>query len=291
MKETFPFAANLYDGTGVSPRLEFQGDLNSCLCFGWTSAFEALAARAGKPAQYSVGFLWRYRDPLAGSSITTYAAQINRMGLVLDQHYSYEDLLADKPVPSVAWDNRIFPKVDTKLIAGRDEVMRAISTGHSIVSIRLIGGGDEHCEAIVGHHKDHGFLVHGSGNDLKWRGWDTIDQFKQMHALSCDLFPPKAFEDYHEGDQPSFELGVLHFPILHKHWPMKQAPEVQTDVIYTLAADPTYLKWDDPDCVMSEPIYEPELGILYLPTLDYIFDGKTTRVRKVVARGIELVQR
>lgn len=288
MREAFPQSAYLYEGSGAEPRRELQRR-DDCQTFGWTSALEALAARAGQAQQFSAGYLWLFRDDQAGNTPQTYAALINRIGLIPDALYSYEQALRNDLPNSAAWAGRVRVKVSTKLIAGFAAVMRAISTGHSIVTIRLIGGGVDHCECVIGYDKDKGFLVHGSGNDVTWWAWDTIDQFTQMHAVTADLWPCKPFDGYREADAATFEAGVLRLPEVTVRWPMLKPSVSATGVTMHFTKDDYVVTWDDEEC-QPECTYNASSDVLHMPRLELVIDGIRMPYRNVILTGAGLEQ-
>jgi hypothetical protein len=191
--------------------------------FALTSALEAMAARAGQPVQLSPRFLWVYSDK-SRLSVESVIQTANRVGICRDELCPY--IVADAYPYKVA-DLDEMPglealldaqatgiKVQSERIAGKDDVMRAICLGHSLVTVRVIGGSVEHCEACIGYDKDRGMKIHGSGNNIYWEPWESLPlTITQIHKITGP-WAPVPDPGYVEGDLPTFTDGVLTIPIV-----------------------------------------------------------------------------
>lgn len=289
MREQFSDAVDLYEGTGSQPRLEFQGDVASCLTFGVTSALEALAARAGKPAQYSPRWLWHFRS-MVPNTVPGYLSLINLAGLCQEKFYPYDLATLEQPPESPAFDDAEASdlKVFSRLIAGQTEIKRSLSRGHSLITIRTLPGGDEHCECVIGFNA-LGIKVHGSGNTIQWWPWDTLPEFTQVHELSCEQFPPVAVDGYVPAEAATFVGGVLTVPDIVFRWPMIKAEQRASGVVFHFGSDDFTVTWNDENC-QPEATYNASSDVLHLPRLDLLIDGIRQSFANVVLRNAKLVQ-
>lgn len=220
IRESFP---DVVDFQTERTRLEFQGNLLSCTAFGMTSALEAMADRAGQPVQLSPRYLWFYSDKRT-LSVDSMVYTVNRVGICKDEFcpyvvsdtYPYEVANADEmPGFQAIIDAQWHPiKVSVERIAGKEQIMRALATGHALITVRTLGASVEHCEAAIGYDKAQGLKIHGSGSKIYWQSWDTLDSITQVYALTCEKYPPVPHPDYVEGDIPTFNDGILNIPLL-----------------------------------------------------------------------------
>lgn len=283
MRAVYPKAFGLYDGTGVLPRRELQRR-NDCLTFGITSAAEALFARAGRPVQWSARFLYWVKDPL-DQSIEGYIRLINRVGLCPDALCPYDPELIEAAPGPAAWLALEPIRLSAERIAGREEVINALCSGHSIVSVRGVGEG-EHCEAITRYDEVRGFEVHGSGNDLTWFPWGALaGEFTQLYALSCEQAPAVPCPGYAPAPVPAFELGELRIPELQFVHPFSLEPRAREtffDVVVHFAGGDLGAVAQDQDSVTGRvPLWRVGLQVLMLPVVDVTIDGITTRLHRV----------
>lgn len=280
---TKEFLPPVVDYQTTQTRPEFQGGLLSCTAFGLTSALEVLAERAGKPQQLSPRFLWYYSDK-AHLSVERIVATVNRVGVcrdelcpyIVESEYPYKVKDSDTP-PELdalldAADTRI--RVSIKRLGGKEEVMRSLAHGHSLITVRVIGGSVEHCEACIGY-SDKGMKIHGSGSTIYWEPWESLGLvLTQVYELSCENFPAVPHPDYIEGDLPTFDMatGELSLPVAIVFPIDWQEPSQRfEDVRLTLASFGT-VQIDDPDCAGYWPSWNSRRAILSIPTL--IVEGK-----------------
>jgi hypothetical protein len=216
--ESFPAVV---DFQSANMRPEYQGGLLSCTTFGATSALEAMADRAGFPQQLSPRFLWFYSDK-SRLSVESVVATINRVGICRDELCPY---VASTTPPYTVKDSEELPdlaalldaqatkiKITVERIAGKDEVMRALATGHSLISVRVNPSGSEHVEAIIGYD-DKGVKVHGSGYSIYHEPWESLGLvITQLWKITSCPWAPVPHPDYYEGDQPVFDGTTLTIP-------------------------------------------------------------------------------
>lgn len=241
-----------------APHPEFQGNVNSCIAFGVTSAIEALFARAGNPIQLSPRYLWYYMGQ-QGVSVQHAIDTINRVGLCEERFCPYiiEDLGIPPDFFAIQSAKQLNIQVSISLIAGEEEMKRALATGNPLVTIRVLGGSIEHCEAVIGYDEDHA-QVHGSGNTVYF---DQFSAFSQVHKLTVKSLPPTPVPDYIPPDIPefSFETRILKIPKLYVYPGFPLAGKFEIDAMGVFMDDDYgQVVWNQPDikdcsCIFNKP--------------------------------------
>lgn len=273
-QEAFPAAV---DFQTANTRPEFQGNLLSCSTFGVTSALEAMADRAGDPQQLSPRFLWYYIDK-ARLSIETAVATVNRVGICKDELCPY---VASLEPPYAVQDATEYPslhalmdaqrsaiKLEVERIAGKEEVMRSLATGHAIISNRVNPSGTEHVEAIIGYDP-LGVKVHGSGLSIYHETWGSLGLvITQLWKITKCPWAPVPHPDYVEGDLPTYAEGVLTLPqvdIIGPDYSFTRYKNVKVvfDSLGELDTNSGSISW------RSVASFNTNRNVLALPTLIY----------------------
>lgn len=259
-------------------RPEFQGAALSCTTFGATSALEAMAARVGQIQQLSPRFLWFYADK-AKLSVETIVATVNRVGICRDElcpyvasleaPYDVKDI--DVMPDTAAWMDaqRTSIKMSVKRVSSKEDVMRSLATGYTLISIRVNPSGSEHCEAIIGYDIDKGMKIHGSGASIYWEPWESIPlTITQLWAITSCPWSPVPHPDYVEGDLPTFANGVLTLPLLDVVMPYPQ-PWMHFCDVRVVFDSFGEISVNDMDISGSLPRWSTTRNSLSLPTVIY----------------------
>jgi hypothetical protein len=249
--ESFP---QIVDFQTANTRLEFQGGIPSCTAFGMTSALEAMADRAGAPVQLSPRYLWFYCD---------------KTHLSVESTYPYAVQNADEmpSLPALLDAQHTAIQVSTQRIAGKVEAMRALATGHSLITIRLVNGSAEHCEAAIGYDADKGLKIIGSGLNIYFEPWDQLNsEFTQLWALTGP-YPLVPHPDYYEGDLPVFDGDrTLTMPFVDVviPWPQPWARAADVKVYFDSFGTVTL---SDPNVLGHIPRWANYRSVLTIPVL------------------------
>lgn len=221
MAEFFP---DTVDYQTPYTRPEMQGAIDSCTRFGAVHFVENMAHRAGLTEQYSYRFQWYYRATGA-LSVEGAIKTINQVGLALEEDDPY---LIEPDFPWAPIDMDRIPSLAAMLSAkarkwhfeiervnGQEEIMRALCEGSPLISIRVLPGGAEHCECIIGYDKANGIKIHGSGSTIYWEPWSSVPHIITQ-TWRCVSGPWKLQQhpDYIPPDRPEFKDGCLHIPSL-----------------------------------------------------------------------------
>jgi hypothetical protein len=237
-----------------------------------------MADRAGQPQQLSPRFLWWCVDK-AKLSVETIVSTINRVGICLDAlcpyvasldaPYAVKDI--DVMPSSDAWMDaqRTAIKMTVKRVHSKEDVMRALSTGYTLITIRVNPGGSEHCEAIIGYDKVKGMKIHGSGGGIYWEPWESIPLvMTQLWQITYCPWAAVQHPDYIEGDLPTFENGVLTVPLLDVVMPYPQ-DWMRFQNVKVEFADFGAVKVNDQDITGTIARWASTRNALFLPVVIY----------------------
>ena len=220
MQEQFPAEV---DFQTEHTAMEFQGNALTCTTFGGTSAIEPMLHRLGKYWQLSKRFLW-YNMRGQTASVESMAQSLELQGTCLEEYcpylvdpnypYAVIDLYA--PPNSDAWHDAKtrLPKgiKPVRITTGKEGVMRSLAQGSAVTFIKMLGGGLEHCAAIIGYNA-FGVKVHDSGNNIYYQPWTDLASGGNITQLyRWTGLPLVPHPDYIEGDTPTLINGVLSLP-------------------------------------------------------------------------------
>jgi hypothetical protein len=276
-------------------RMEFQGNALTCTCFGVTSAWEAMLHRIGRLEQLSPRFLWwlvRGKNP--GVEVNAAAVEANGICLeelcpyIVDPNYPYAviDLYATPSGEALADAKTRLPKgIKPKLITtGKEGVMRALAKGSAITIIKMLGGGLEHCAAIIGYNS-FGVKVHDSGNNIYYQPWSDLLNGVITQLWCWEGLPLVPHPDYIEGDIPSLIDGVLSLPkaMVYVGFPN---PSIHFKNVVLQMVTPGWLTQDNDD-VQDIVFWHSAKMTLYIPKL--LKDSVLMRNVKIVGPTATLI--
>jgi hypothetical protein len=276
-------------------RMEFQGNSLTCTTFGGTSALEAVLHRLGQFVQLSPRFLW-YNMRGYGVTVESMANALEREGTCLDSfcpylveaNWPYNTIGVYDPPTSDAWHDaktRLPKGIKPIRIAGKESVMRALAQGSALTIVKVLGGGLEHCVAVIGYNA-FGIKVHDSGNNVYWQPWSDLEPGGNITQLyRWEGLPLVPHPDYIEGDLPTLIGGILSLPKAMVYVGFPQ-PSIHFKDVQLKMVTPGILTSGNED-VQDIVFWHSLRATLYLPKL--IVDSTILHKVKIVGPTATLV--
>lgn len=221
MSEYFP---DTVDYQTEHTRPEMQGAIDSCTRFGAVHFVENVAHRSGVYEQYSYRYQWYFRATGA-LSVEGAIKTINTVGLALEEDdpyliepdFPWNPIDMDRPPTFAAFMSakaRMW-QFEIARVNGQEEIMRALCEGSPLISIRVLPGGAEHCECIIGYDKVNGVKIHGSGSSIYWEPWSSVPHIiTQTWRYVKGPWKLQAHPDYIPPAKPTWRGDYLHIPKL-----------------------------------------------------------------------------